>query len=91
MKKRKSRVELLAFCRYVRSLYPAETRLHFVLDNFSSHRGDLIREWAETNNVELAYTAFYASWLNGSSPSSRRCATSESTAPTIPTTLPRHE
>jgi transposase len=56
--------ELLAFCRYVRSLYPAETRLHFVVDNFSSHRGDLIREWAETNNVELAYTPFYASSLN---------------------------
>ena len=27
------------FCRYVRSLYPAEVRLHFVLDNFSAHKG----------------------------------------------------
>jgi hypothetical protein len=35
IKKRKIRVELLEFCRYIRSLHPAETRLHFILDNFS--------------------------------------------------------
>jgi hypothetical protein len=38
IKQRKSRVEFLAFCRYIRSLYPPEIRLHFVLDNFSPHR-----------------------------------------------------
>jgi hypothetical protein len=27
------------FCRYVRSLHPAETRLHFILENFSPHHG----------------------------------------------------
>ena len=37
IKKRKSRAEFLEFCRYIRSLYPAEIRLHFVLDNFSPH------------------------------------------------------
>lgn len=35
-----------------------------MLDNFSAHKGDLIREWARDNNVELAYTPHYASWLN---------------------------
>ena len=35
IKQRKGRVEFLQFCRSVRSLYPAEIRLHFVLDNFS--------------------------------------------------------
>jgi transposase len=46
------------------SLYPPEIRLHFVLDNFSPHKGQQIRDWAAANNIELAYTPFYASWLN---------------------------
>ncbi len=44
IKKRKGRVEFLAFCRYIRSLYPPEIRLHFVLDNFSPHKGDQVRD-----------------------------------------------
>ena len=64
VKQRKGRVEFLTFCRYVRGLYPPEIRLHFVLDNFSPHKGDQVRAWAAANNVELAYTPFYASWLN---------------------------
>ena len=64
IKKRKSRVEFLEFCRYIRSLYPATMRLHFVLDNFSPHMGEKVRTWAADNNVELAHTPFYASWLN---------------------------
>ena len=64
IKKRKSRVEFMEFCRNVRSLYPAEVRLHFVLDNFSPHKGQQVRDWAHDNNVELAYTPHYASWLN---------------------------
>jgi transposase len=35
-----------------------------VLDNFSPHKGAKVREWAAANDVELAYTPFYASWLN---------------------------
>jgi transposase len=64
LKQRKSRAEFLEFCRYVRSLYPAEIRLHFILDNFSPHLGEQVRAWATANNVELAYTPFYGSWLN---------------------------
>jgi len=64
VKKRKTRTEFLAFCRYIRSLHPAETRLHFILDNFSPHLGDDVRDWAQGNNVELAYTPHYGSWLN---------------------------
>jgi len=40
-------------------------RLHLVLDNFSANKGDDVYEWAELNNVELACTPHYASWLNG--------------------------
>jgi transposase len=64
IKKRKGRVEFLQFCRYIRSLYPRAIRLHFVLDNFSAHKGETVRQWAADNNVELAFTPFYASWLN---------------------------
>jgi len=35
-----------------------------VLDNFSVHKGEEVRTWAADNNVELAYTPHYASWLN---------------------------
>jgi transposase len=62
--KRKTRVDFLAFSRYIRSLYPPSVRLHLILDNFSPHKGELVRAWAEQNNVELAYTPHYGSWLN---------------------------
>jgi hypothetical protein len=68
VKKRKGRTEFLAFCRYLRSLYPPDVRIAIVLDNFSPHlstKADTrVGDWAAANNVELAYTPFYASWLN---------------------------
>ena len=60
----KTRAEFLAFCTRIRARYPAQLRLAFVLDNFSVHKGDEVRAWADDNNVELAYTPHYASWLN---------------------------
>jgi len=64
----KGRTEFLAFCRYLRSLHPAEVRIAIVLDNFSPHRSTKkdhrVGEWAEQNNVEFAYTPTYSSWLN---------------------------
>jgi hypothetical protein len=35
-----------------------------VLDDFTAHTGEQVRAWAAGNNVELASTPFYASWLN---------------------------
>ena len=68
IKVRKGRTEFLAFCRYLRSLHPPEVRIAIVLDNFSPHlttkNDSRVGEWAEPNNVELAYVPFYASWLN---------------------------
>jgi hypothetical protein len=37
---------------------------HFVLDNFSPHLGQQMRYWADANNIELAHSPHYASWLN---------------------------
>ena len=68
VKTRKGRTEFLAFCRYLRSLHPAEVRIAVVLDNFSPHlttrTHDRVGAWAAANNVELAYVPFYGSWLN---------------------------
>ncbi|MFP3901017.1 MAG: IS630 family transposase [Acidimicrobiia bacterium] len=68
IKPRKGRTEFLAFCRYLRSLYPPEVRIAIVLDNFSPHlstkKDQRVGDWAAANNVELAYVPYYASWLN---------------------------
>ena len=68
IKQRKGRTEFLAFCRYIRLLYPPKVRLAFVLDNFSPHlttkTDRRVGDWAAANNVELAYVPFYASWMN---------------------------
>ena len=66
--KRKGRTAFLAFVKYLRSLHPADVRIGIVLDNFSPHlstkKDQRVGEWAAANNVELAYTPTYSSWLN---------------------------
>jgi transposase len=66
--RRKGRTQFLAFCRYLRSLYPAQVPIAIVCDNFSPHlstRADSrVGDWAAANNVEIAYTPFYCSWLD---------------------------
>ena len=68
IKPTKGRTEFLAFCRYIRTLHSPEVRIAIVLDNFSPHQStqtdSRVGDWAEANNVELAYVPFYASWLN---------------------------
>jgi transposase len=68
VKATKKRTQFLEFCRYLRTLYPPEVRIAIVLDNFSPHlstkRDQRVGEWAEANNVELAYVPTNASWLN---------------------------
>jgi transposase len=65
---KKGRTEFLRFLRYLRSLHPMEVRIGIVLDNFSPHLStktdQRVAIWAEANNVELAYTPTYSSWLN---------------------------
>ena len=68
VKKRKKRAQFLEFCRYLRSLYPPQVRIAIVCDIFSPHlttRADTsVGDWAEANNVEIAYTPTNSSWLN---------------------------
>ncbi len=68
VKVNKNRTTFLAFCRYLRSLYPPQVRIAIVLDNFSPHlstkKDQRVGEWAAANNVELAYVPTNASFLN---------------------------
>jgi len=68
VKANKNRTTFLAFCRYLRSLYPPEVRIAIVLDNFSPHlstkKDQRVGDWAAANKVELAYVPTNASWLN---------------------------
>ena len=68
VKSKKGRTDFLSFLRYIRTLHPAHVRLAVILDNFSPHlstkKDDRVGQWAAANNVELAYTPHYVSWLN---------------------------
>ncbi len=68
VKTKKDRTTFLEFCRYLRSLYPPEVRVAIVLDNFSPHlstkKDTRVGDWAEANNMELAYVPTNASWMN---------------------------
>ena len=85
----KTRVEFLALCNEVRARYPAELRLAFVLDNFSPHKGDEMRDWAQPTTSSSPTRPTTPPGSTGSSPSSKASATSASPAPTTPTTTPR--
>ena len=68
IKPRETRARFLEFCRYLRSLYPPETRIAIICDNFSPHlstrKDRLVGIWAKASNVEIAYTPTNSSWLN---------------------------
>jgi transposase len=68
VKTTKNRTKFLEFCRYLRSLYPPQVRIAIVMDNYSPHlsteKDSRVGDWAEANNVELAYVPTNASFLN---------------------------
>ena len=68
IKKTKNRSKFLEFCRYLRSLHPTDVRIAIICDNYSPHlttrRCRRVGDWAEANNVEIAYTPTNSSWLN---------------------------
>jgi transposase len=68
VKTTKDRARFLEFCRYLRTLYPPNVRIAIVMDNFSPHLStkvdSRVGDWAEANNVELAYVPTNASWMN---------------------------
>ena len=65
---KKDRTTFLEFCRYLRTLYPPTSASPSCLDNFSPHLSTKmdtrVGDWADANNVELAYVPTNASWMN---------------------------
>ncbi|GAA5043344.1 hypothetical protein GCM10023336_04840 [Streptomyces similanensis] len=68
IKKNENRSKFLEFCRYPRSLHPVGKHIAIVCDNYSPHltrkRCRRVADWAEANNVEIAYNPTNFSWLN---------------------------
>jgi len=93
VKPSKKRTQFLEFCRYLRTLYPAQVRIAIVCDNYSPHlttkRCRRVADWAEANNAEIAYTRPAPHGSTASRRSSPPCATSRSTAPTTAATRSR--
>ena len=86
IKTTKDRTKFLEFCRYLRTLYPAEVRIAIVMDNFSPHlstRVDTrVGDWAGPTTLNWPTCRPTPAGSTGSRPSSRRSVTSPSMAPT---------
>jgi transposase len=61
---RKRSREVLEVLKRMRRRYPADQRIHLILDNFSPHGTPAVRSWCTKNNVHLVWTPTNASWLN---------------------------
>jgi len=60
---RKRIPDILGLLRVIRRQFPAE-HLYVIWDNWNAHRSKQVIRWANRNQVGLAYTPNYASWLN---------------------------
>jgi transposase len=61
---RKGTAPTLATLKDIRARFPDGEVLYVILDNLNHHKGRVVRDWAEANNVELCFTPTYASWAN---------------------------
>jgi transposase len=93
VKPRKTRARFPQFCRYLRSLYPPDTRIAIICDDFSPHLGTAedarVGTRAAANKAEIAYTPTNSSGLNRAAAQFTALRTSLSRAPTTPATRNR--
>lgn len=61
---RKGGEEFLHFLQELRKPYPRWMALYVILDNFSPHKRQDVREWASKNRIEMVFIATNASWMN---------------------------
>ena len=61
---RKRSREVLEVLKKMRRRYPADQRIHLILDNYSPHGTADVRRWCKQNNIHLIWTPTNASWLN---------------------------
>lgn len=57
-------VEFIELLTDIRRRYPAQERLHLVLDNRKSHDRPPVLDFVQQNNMRLVFIPFYSSWLN---------------------------
>lgn len=54
----------MAFLKHLYRKFPGK-QLHFMVDNFTAHKHQEVREWAQKRRrLTLQFTPTYASWLN---------------------------
>jgi transposase len=57
--------EFVGFLEEVVATQPAQREVHVILDNFSTHKTDLVQGFLQQHpNVSLHFTPTYSSWLN---------------------------
>jgi transposase len=57
--------EFVAFLEEVVATQPVEREVHVILDNFATHKTDLVKRFlGQHENVKLHFTPTYSSWLN---------------------------
>jgi transposase len=57
--------EFVTFLDQVVATQPADREVHVILDNFSAHKTDLVKDFLQQHpQVSLHYTPTYSSWLN---------------------------
>ena len=57
--------EFVAFLEELVARQPAGQEIHVILDNFSTHKTELVKEFLQQHpNVNLHFTPTYSSWLN---------------------------
>lgn len=57
--------EFLAFLRHIEANVPRELAVHFIVDNYATHKYPKVRLWlASRPRYHVHYTPTYASWLN---------------------------
>ena len=62
---RHTSAEFVVFLREVVAARPAQQEIHIILDNFSTHKTKLVREFLDEHpTVHLHFTPTYSSWLN---------------------------
>ncbi len=62
---RHTSAEFVAFLADVVSSVPKQRQVHVILDNLSTHKTKLVKQFLENNpRVHLHYTPTYSSWLN---------------------------
>jgi putative transposase len=64
-KRRHRHQEFLQFLRHIEASVPKKLDVHFIVDNYATHKHATVRRWlAARPRFHIHYTPTYSSWLN---------------------------